>query len=130
MGCRLIGKIKRFSLSGGRMNEQGATTVHIETTAESRASVPGWFGEITLIARHLSQQGVLAAINERVRFARRRFGVYEVIDFVAMLLGYASSGEATLEAYTQRVPCRTGQRSVGFWRPWMKRWWKRCVGCL
>jgi hypothetical protein len=32
---------------------------------------------------------VFAAVEEQVRFARRRFGHYEVIDFVAVLLGYA-----------------------------------------
>jgi hypothetical protein len=42
---------------------------------------------------------VLAAIEEQVRFARRRFGQYEVIDFVAVLLGYAISDERTLEAF-------------------------------
>jgi hypothetical protein len=34
-----------------------------------------------------------------VRFARRRFGRYEVIDFVAVLFGYAISGERTLETF-------------------------------
>jgi hypothetical protein len=84
------------------MNEQVAA-VRIETSAESKPSVPGWFGEMTLIAQHLKQQGVLAAINERVRLARGRMGTYEVIDFVAMLVGYASSGEATLEQYAERL---------------------------
>jgi len=46
---------------------------------------------------------VLAAIEEQVRFARRRFGRYEVIDFVAVLFGYATSGERTLEAFYQRL---------------------------
>jgi hypothetical protein len=40
---------------------------------------------------------------ERVRFARRRFGRYEVIDFVAVLFGYAISGERTLEAFYERL---------------------------
>src|SRR5712692_11176406 len=43
--------------------------------------------------------GVLSAIAEQVRFARRRFGRYEVIDFVAVLFGYAISSERTLEAF-------------------------------
>ena len=34
---------------------------------------------------------------------RRRFGRYEVIDFVAVLLGYAISGERTLEAFYERL---------------------------
>jgi hypothetical protein len=57
------------------------------------------FEEVTLIVHYLRRQGVLDAICERVRFARRRFGRYEVIDFVAVLLGYAISGERTLEVF-------------------------------
>jgi hypothetical protein len=48
-------------------------------------------------------QGVLDAIGERVRFARRRFGRYEVLDFLAILFGYAISGERTLETFYQRL---------------------------
>src|SRR5258708_5500085 len=66
-------------------------------------SPPAWFGELTVIAHFLQQQGVLAAIAEHVRFARRRLGRYEVIDFVAVLFGYAISGERTLEAFYQHV---------------------------
>jgi hypothetical protein len=33
---------------------------------------------------------------------RRRFGHYEVIDFLAILFGYAISGERTLEAFYPR----------------------------
>jgi hypothetical protein len=51
------------------------------------------------MAHYLRRIGVLAAISERVRFARRRFGRYEVIDFVALLIGYAISGERTLEDF-------------------------------
>jgi hypothetical protein len=42
-------------------------------------------------------------INEQVRFARRRFGRYEVIDFLAVLFGYAISGERTLEAFYESL---------------------------
>jgi hypothetical protein len=45
---------------------------------------------------------VLTKINERVHFARRRFGRYEVIDFLAILFGYAISGESTLEAFYEK----------------------------
>ena len=38
------------------------------------------FEEVVLIVGHLRKQGILSKINERVRFARRRFGHYEVID--------------------------------------------------
>src|SRR6266702_3717261 len=77
--------------------------VNIQASPHSVPSVPDWFGEVTLIVHHLQRQGVLAAIEEQVRFARRRFGRYEVIDFLAVLLGYAISGERTLETFYARI---------------------------
>src|SRR5213595_1059564 len=77
--------------------------VNIQASPHSVPSLPCWFGEITLMAHHLQRQGVLAAIEEQVRFARRRFGRYEVIDFLAVLFGYAVSGERTLEAFYERL---------------------------
>jgi hypothetical protein len=59
--------------------------VSIQASPESIPSVPAWFGEVTLIARHLEQQGVLSAVSEKVHFARRRFGHYEVIDFFGVV---------------------------------------------
>src|SRR5256885_1478898 len=79
------------------------SAVTIQTSEPSVPSIPDWFGEITLLAHHLQHQGVLAAIEEQVRFARRRFGRYEVIDFLAVLFGYAVSGERTLEAFYERL---------------------------
>jgi hypothetical protein len=38
-----------------------------------------------------------------VRFARRRFGRFEVIDFVAVLFGYALSNERTLQTFYGRL---------------------------
>jgi len=73
--------------------------VSIQTTSRSVPSPPCWLGEVTLIVHHLRRQGVFDAICERMRLARRRFGRYEVIDFVAVLFGYAISGERTLEAF-------------------------------
>ena len=53
-----------------------------------------------MIAPYLRHVGVLATIEERVRFARRRFGHYELIDFVVVLLG---STEIGVRAATERV---------------------------
>ncbi|MGZ3625183.1 MAG: hypothetical protein ACXWPG_18545, partial [Ktedonobacteraceae bacterium] len=77
--------------------------VNIQTSSQFMPTTPSWFGEAILFACHLQRQGVLAAIEEQVRLARRRFGRYEVIDFVAVLFGYATSGERTLEAFYQRL---------------------------
>ncbi len=81
------------------MNSIADGSVSIQTTSRSVPSTPSWFGEGALIVEHLRKQGVLSAICERVRFARGRFGHYEVIDFLAVLFGYAISGERTLEDF-------------------------------
>jgi hypothetical protein len=78
-------------------------SVIIQTSAESVPAPPSWFGEVALMAGYLRKHGVLTKLSERVRFARRRFGHYEVIDFLAVLFGYAISGERTLEAFYERL---------------------------
>ncbi|WP_220206481.1 hypothetical protein [Reticulibacter mediterranei] len=80
------------------MNSITASTITIQTSSQSQPSTPCWLGEVVLLVQHLRQQGVLSALSQQVRFARRCFGHYEVIDFVAVLFGYAISGERTLEA--------------------------------
>ncbi len=78
-------------------------SVHIQTSSELQFATPSWLGEVALVAAHLRKQGLLNKISERARFARRRFGRYEVLDFVAVLFGYALSGERTLEAFYEAV---------------------------
>jgi hypothetical protein len=77
--------------------------VTIQTSSQSVPATPSWFGEAVLIVHYLRKLGVLDDIAQQVRFARRRFGRYEVIDFVAVLLGYAISGERTLETFYEHV---------------------------
>src|SRR5260221_4339061 len=91
------------SLKEAHMTSIADGSVHIQTSAESVPSTPSWFGEVVLIVGHLRKHGVLSKISERVRFVRRRFGRYEVIDFLAVLFGYAISGERTLEAFYERL---------------------------
>src|SRR6266446_10107567 len=79
------------------------SSISIQTAERSAPLPPPWFGEVVLIVGHLRKQGVLDAITQRVRFARRRFGCYEVIDFVAVLFGYAISGERTLQDFYERL---------------------------
>jgi hypothetical protein len=85
------------------MRRSADSPVTIQTSSQSVPSTPCWFGEVVLLTWYLKQQGVLDAITEHVRFARRRFGRYEVIDFVAVLIGYAVSSERTLEAFYERL---------------------------
>src|SRR5690348_14608259 len=85
------------------MNSIIDSTVIIQTSTQVVPSTPPWLGEVTLLVHHLRRQGVLDALSERVRFGRRRYGRYDVIDFVAVLFGYAISGERTLEAFYERL---------------------------
>ena len=63
------------------------SSVRIQTSAESAPCPPPWFGEVVLLLTYLKKQGVLTKLCEGVRFARRRFGRYEMIDFLAVLAG-------------------------------------------
>lgn len=60
-------------------------------------------GEVAAFAQVLSHTGILQSIQDQVRFARARFGQYDLIDFVVVLLGYAVSGEPTLQAFYERL---------------------------
>ena len=91
------------SLKEAHMTSIADGSVIIQTSAQSAPSTLSWFGEVTLIAAYLPQHGVLTKISERVCFARRRFGHYDVIDFLVVLFGYAISGERTLEAFYERL---------------------------
>jgi hypothetical protein len=63
------------------------TLVTIQVNPESVPLIPSWMGEVVAFAQILTHEGILKAIQEQVRFARARFGYYDLIDFVAVLIG-------------------------------------------
>src|SRR5690349_552911 len=77
--------------------------IEVQTSPDERPSVPAWFAEVVMVAQHLATTGLLDAFAHQVRLVRGRFGSYEPIDFLALLLGYAISGERTLSAFFARV---------------------------
>src|SRR6266568_4323851 len=79
------------------------SSVTIQITPESKPSTPSWMGEAAVFAQVLTHAGILKAIQDQVRFTRARFGHYDLIDFVAVLIGYAISGEPTLLAFYERL---------------------------
>src|SRR2546421_8072592 len=85
------------------MSSIADTAVVIQSSEQSVPSTPSWFGEGTLIAHYLKRLGGVGAIEETVRFPRRRFGHYDLIGFGAVRLRYAISGERTLEAFYERL---------------------------
>jgi hypothetical protein len=97
--------------------------VVIHTSPQDVPSIPPWFAELTLLVRHFTQRGILQAISQHVHLGRGRTGTYDVIDFVAILLGYALSGEPTLDAFFERLTPFAGP----FWRMSTAPAWKPCV---
>ena len=106
-------------------------SVRIQTSSECAASPPSWFGEVVLMAAHLRKHDVLGKIAEHVRFARRRFGRYEVIDFLAVLAGLRHERGTHLGGLLRTAPafcrsvhgrggsgtsCPPVPRSRAFWR--------------
>ncbi len=78
-------------------------SVAIQTSPLAVPALPPWFGEVSLVAQYLTHLGVLEALSQRVRLARGRMGTYDVIDFMAVLIGYALSGERTLQTFSERI---------------------------
>jgi hydrogenase maturation factor len=66
-------------------------SVHIQISSEEVPSVSCWFGEVAIVAHCFTTSRLLTTIAQQVRLARARFGTYEVLDFVVVLLGYAIS---------------------------------------
>jgi len=77
--------------------------IEVQTSPEARPSVPPWFAEVVIIAHHLTTHDLLDAFAQQIRLVRGRFGSYEPIDFLALLIGYAISGERTLADFFERV---------------------------
>src|SRR5262249_31778712 len=101
------------------MSALTTTAVEIQTCPLEVPSVPAWFAEVVILARHFAQSGLLEAISNHVRLARGRAGTYEVIDYLAILLGYAASAEQTLETFFDSLS--------PFARPFMALFGRDCL---
>jgi hypothetical protein len=126
------------------MSSLSDSFVNIQTSSCSVPSTPSWFGEVAVIAHTLRRLGVLAMIEERVRFARRRFGHYDLIDFAVVPLAMRSVVNArwkrSMSAYN-RSQIRSwrslgenafpiARHSVAFSPRWIKLLLKRCARCF
>jgi hypothetical protein len=78
-------------------------SVRMQISEASSPSLPPWFAEVAAFAHVLTHKEILKAIQEQVRFARARFGHYDLIDFCAVLIGYILSGEPTLLTFYERL---------------------------
>jgi hypothetical protein len=78
-------------------------SIEVQTSPVDRPSVPAWFAEVVILSQHLATKGMLATFAQQIRLVRGRFGSYEPLDFLALLIGYAISGERTLADFFQRL---------------------------
>ena len=79
-------------------------SIEVQTSPVHRPSVPAWFAEVVILSQHLTAKGRAFSLRAiRVRLVRGRFGSYEPLDFLVLLIGYAVSGERTLSDFFQRV---------------------------
>ncbi len=83
--------------------ESLSSSVTIQSSPELVPALPPWFGEVTAFAQVLTHTEILKKIQDQVRFARARFGQYDLIDFVVVLIGSMVSGEPTLLAFYERL---------------------------
>ncbi len=110
--------------------------IEVQTSPFDRPSVPAWFAEVVIIVQHLATKGLLDTFAHQVRLVRGRFGTYEPIDFLALLVGYAISGERTLSDFFERVApfeaafmALFGRRRLSH-RSSLSRWSLRCGSSL
>src|ERR1700730_8180294 len=75
----------------------------VQTSPVNRPWVPAWLAEVVILAQHLTAPGLLEAFAHQVRLVRGRFGTYEPLDFLALVIGYAISGERTLADFFDRL---------------------------
>src|SRR5437660_2662554 len=112
--CKQASSIKRKEISNEKVTKLFSQKevsvsmipnpcIEVHTSPVDRPSVPAWFAEVVIIAHHLAANGLLDAFAHRVRLVRGRFGSYEPIDFLALLIGYAISGERTLADFFERL---------------------------
>jgi hypothetical protein len=77
--------------------------IEVHTSSVDRPSVPAWFAEVVIIVQYLAKNHLLDAFAHQICLVHGRFGSYEPIDFLALLIGYAISGERTLADFFERV---------------------------
>ncbi len=60
--------------------------IEVHTTPLNRPSVPVWFAEVVILARHLATTGLLEAFADQVHLRRGRFGTYSPTSLNVSLL--------------------------------------------
>jgi hypothetical protein len=84
---------------------QGSVRVETRRRHPCRPFLRGQ-AEVAAFAQVLTHEDILKAVQDQVRFARVRFGTYDLIDFAVVLIGHILSDEPTSSiAANGRLTC-------------------------
>jgi len=105
--------MRKLAERSGRVEEapmsdesrEHSAALHLSTTSASKPTAPPWLTQAIVLMQAWWSGWLLLPLVECVRVVRGRVGTFEVMDFVLVLLAYASSEAPTLKAfYAQAEP--------------------------
>jgi hypothetical protein len=87
-------------------SHEHSAALQLSTSSAPEPTAPPWLTEAVVLLQAWWSRWLPLRLAEGVRVERGRAGVFEVVDFVLVLLSYAVSGAPTLHAfYGQAQPC-------------------------
>jgi hypothetical protein len=95
-------------------SREHSAALHLSTSSVSEPTAPPWLTQAIVLMQAWWSGWLLLPLVEHVRLARGRAGKFEVVDFVLVLLAYASSEARTLKAFYQQAR-PTAQVLMGAW---------------
>jgi|SRR6185295_10598429 hypothetical protein len=93
---------------------QHSAALHVSTSSASKRAAAPWLAHTILLLQAWWSGWLLLPLVECVRLPRGRAGKFEVMDFVLVLLAYASSEARTLKAFYEQAPPAT-EALMGAW---------------
>jgi hypothetical protein len=109
---RTLGPVPEAPMSDE--SRENSAALHLSTSSASKPTVPPWLTQAIVLLQGWWSGWLLLPLVECVRLVRGRAGKFEVVDFVLVLLAYASSGAPTLEAFYEQAQPAT-QPLMGAW---------------
>ncbi len=93
----------------------GQVSVRVQISETSLPSFPPWLAEVAAFAQVLTHEDILKAVQDQVRFARARFGTYDLIDFAVVLIGYIHAARTDLAGLLRTARSVGGRLYGAFW---------------
>jgi len=84
-------------------SHEPSAALHLSTTSASEPTAPPWLTPALLLLQTWWSQWLPMPLVEGVRVVRGRAGTFEVVDFVLVLLAYASSGAPVIKTFFEEA---------------------------